>query len=161
MSIIALVPFVALLAQQPVSSSSALDFEYFKTKIQPILLAKREGHARCVSCHTTGTPMRFQPLSSGAAMWNEEESRKNFEVVRPRVVAGNPLKSKLLTHPLAEEAGGDPRHHGGKKSVWQGDPGGPGLGAWGRGEARDQNTRAAKKNRSILQINAPGARTLL
>src|SRR5438034_10026301 len=92
MSIIALVPFVALLAQQPVSSSSSLDFEYFKTKIQPILLAKREGHARCVSCHTTGTPMRFQPLSPGAAMWNEEESRKNFEVVRPRVVAGNPLK---------------------------------------------------------------------
>src|SRR5262245_48088678 len=61
MPIIALVPIVALLAQQPPSSSS-LDFEYFKTKVQPILLAKREGHARCVSCHTTGTPMRFQPL---------------------------------------------------------------------------------------------------
>ena len=74
MPIIALVPFVALLAQQP-GSSSSLDFEYFKTKVQPIFLAKRDGHARCVSCHTTGTPMRFQPLSSGAAMWNEEERR--------------------------------------------------------------------------------------
>src|SRR6059036_2957140 len=87
MSIIALFPFVALLAQQQVSSSSSLDFEYFKTRVQSILLAKREGHARCVSCHTTGTPMRFQPLSPGAAMWNEEESRKNFEVIRARVVA--------------------------------------------------------------------------
>src|SRR5437773_10790685 len=114
MSIIALVPFVALLAQQPVSSSSSLDFEYFKTKVQPILLAKREGHARCVSCHTTGTPMPFQPISPGAAMWNEEESRKNFEDIRARVDAGNPLKSKLLTHPLAEEAGGDPNHDGAK-----------------------------------------------
>src|SRR5947199_117071 len=110
MSIIALFPFVALLAQHPVSSSSSLDFEYFKTRVQSILLAKREGHARCVSCHTTGTPMRFQPLSPGAAMWNEEESRKNFEVIRARVVAGNPLKSKLLTHPLAEEAGGHPNN---------------------------------------------------
>src|SRR5207244_5799135 len=114
MSIIALVPFVALLAQQPVSSSSALDFEYFKTKIQPILLAKREGHARCVSCHTTGTPMRFQPLSPGAAMWTAEESRKNFDVIRARVVAGNQLKRKMLTHQLAVTEGGDVRQHGGK-----------------------------------------------
>src|SRR5207245_8998516 len=104
MSIIALVPFVALLAQQPVSSSSSLDFEYFKTKVQPILLAKREGHARCVSCHTTGTPMRFQPIAPGAAMWNEEESRKNFEVIRARDGAGNREKTQLLTQLVAEAA---------------------------------------------------------
>src|SRR5439155_264830 len=154
MSIIALVPFVALLAQQPVSSSSSLDFEYFKTKIQPILLAKREGHARCVSCHTTGTPMRFQPLSPGAAMWNEEESRKNFEVIRARVVAGNPLKSKLLTHPLAEEAGGDPSHDGGKHWMSQDDPEFQILAAWVRGDARNVPT-AAKKVR-IIQTNSAG-----
>src|SRR2546425_1983915 len=154
MSIIALVPFVALLAQQPVSSSSSLDFEYFKTKIQPILLAKREGHARCASCHTTGTPMRFQPLSPGAAMWNEEESRKNFEVVRPRVVAGNPLKSKLLTHPLAEEAGGDPSHDGGKHWMSQDDPEFQVLAAWVRGDARNSPTAANKVR--IIQTNSAG-----
>src|SRR2546429_245390 len=115
MPIIALLPIVTVLTEQRAGSSSSPDFEYFKAKVQPILLAKRDGHARCVSCHTTGTPMRFQPLSPGAAMWNEEESRKNFEVVRPRVVTGNPLKSKLLTHPLAEQAGGEPTHPGGKK----------------------------------------------
>src|SRR5256712_5655326 len=154
MSIIALVPFVALLAQQPVSSSSSLDFEYFKTKIQPILLAKREGHARCVSCHTTGTPMRFQPLSPGAAMWNEEESRKNFEVIRARVVAGNPLKSKLLTHPLAEEAGGDPSHDGGKHWMSQDDPEVQVLAAGVRGDARN-GPPAANKVR-ITQTNSAG-----
>src|SRR2546427_1293845 len=122
MPIIALFPIVALLAQQLVSSPSSLDFDYFKTKVQPILLAKREGHARCVSCHTTGTPMRFQPLSPGAAMWNDEESRKNFDVIRARVVAGNPLKSKLLTHPLAEQAGGDVTHDGGKQWMSEDDP---------------------------------------
>src|SRR5438034_11362106 len=154
MSIIALVPFVALLAQQPVSSSSSLDFEYFKTKVQPILLAKREGHARCLSRHTAGRPVRFQPLSPGAGRWNEDESRKNFEVVRPRVVAGNPLKSKLLTHPLAEEAGGDPSHDGGKHWMSQEDPEFQVLAAWVRGDARNVAT-AAKKVR-IIQTNSAG-----
>src|SRR5215467_11094632 len=112
MSIISLLPLVALMAQAP-ASSSPLDFEAFKAKVQPILLAKREGHARCVSCHASGTPMRLQPLSPGAATWNDEESRKNFDVIRARVKAGNPLASKLLTHPLAESAGGDDSHDGG------------------------------------------------
>jgi hypothetical protein len=26
---------------------------------------KREGHARCVSCHSVGTTMRLEPLSAG------------------------------------------------------------------------------------------------
>src|SRR5947207_1747121 len=121
MSIIALVPFVALLAQQPVSSSSSLDFEYFKTKVQPIFLAKREGHARCVSCHTSGTPLRLEPLMGGSTAWNEEQSRKNFAAMRRVVVPGN-ARSKLLLHPLAEKAGGDFYHNGGKHWSSQDDP---------------------------------------
>ena len=38
------------------AAPSALDFEFFKTKVQPIFLAKRDGHTRCVSCHSKGTP---------------------------------------------------------------------------------------------------------
>jgi hypothetical protein len=54
----------ALQAQEPSSpAASALDFEFFKTKVQPIFLAKREGHTRCVSCHSIGTPMRLEALS--------------------------------------------------------------------------------------------------
>jgi YVTN family beta-propeller protein len=152
MAIIALVPIVALLAQQPASSSSSLDFEYFKTKVQPILLAKREGHARCVSCHTTGTPMRLQPMSPGAATWNDEESRKNFDVIRARVVAGNPLKSKLLTHPLAEQAGGDVTHDGGKHWMSQDDPEWQALAAWVRGDTKTATQSAAKER--IIQTNS-------
>jgi len=59
-------------AQAPAASApSALDYEFFKTKVQPIFLAKRDGHTRCVSCHSKGTPMRLQALSPGAATWNE------------------------------------------------------------------------------------------
>ena len=67
---------VALLVQQPAPSAASLDFEFFKTRIQPIFTAKRPAHARCVSCHSTGTPMgidrgaplmmRWGPVGSGA-----------------------------------------------------------------------------------------------
>jgi len=152
MPIIALLPIVALLAQQPAGSSSSLDFEYFKAKVQPILLAKREGHARCVSCHSSGTPMRLQPLSPGAATWTDEESRKNFDVIRARVVAGNPLKSKLLTHPLAEQAGGDDSHDGGKHWMSQDDAEWQTLAAWVKGDTKTA-TPAASKVR-IIQTNS-------
>ena len=100
---------VGSLVQQPASpsiASASLDFEFFKTKVQPIFLAKRPGHARCISCHASGTPLRLQPLSPGSTTWNEEESRKNFEAVRRVVVPGS-VKSMLLIHPLDEQAGPD------------------------------------------------------
>ena len=82
--------------------------------MQPIFLAKRDGHTRCVSCHSRGTPMRFQVLSPGATTWNEEQSRRNFQVVVPRVIPFNLTQSRLLVHPLLAEGGGDFYHGGGK-----------------------------------------------
>jgi hypothetical protein len=103
------------------ASDVSLDYEFFKTKVQPIFLEKRPGHARCVVCHETGTP-RLQPLSEGATTWNEEQSQKNFEAWKRVVVPGNPSMSKLLLHPLAAEAGGDRFHAGGKHWTSQSDP---------------------------------------
>jgi YVTN family beta-propeller protein len=151
MSIVTLLPIIAMMAQAPASSSS-LDYEYFKAKVQPILLAKREGHARCVSCHSSGTPMRLQPVSPGAATWNEEESRKNFDIIRARVKAGNPTASKLLTHPLAESAGGDPAHDGGKHWMSQDDPEWQTLAAWVRGDTHEKSSGAGKVR--IIQTNS-------
>jgi len=104
-----------LLAQEPNSSAgSFLDFEFFKTKVQPIFLAKREGHTRCVSCHSKGTPMRLEALSPGATTWTEEQSRRNYQIVRTKVVPNNLLSSRLLLQPLASEGGGTFYHSGGK-----------------------------------------------
>ena len=111
---------LALMRQQPASPPVSLDFEYFKTKVQPIFLAKRPGHARCVSCHSAGTPVRLQPLPAGSAMWNDEDSRKNFETFKRAAQPGN-LKSMILVHPLAEAAGGDFFHSGGKHFASQND----------------------------------------
>ena len=116
-------------AQQP-----SLDYEVFKAKIQPIFLAKRPGHARCIACHGSGTPLRLQPLPAGSTTWNDEDSRKNFEAVRRVAIPGN-LKSRILIHPLAEEAGGDFYHNGGKHWSSQNDPEWQALKAWVSGQS--------------------------
>jgi len=113
----------------------ALDFEFFKTRVQPIFMAKRPGHARCVSCHIDGTPLRLQPFSAGRTTWNDEESRKNFETMR-RVAKPGDAKSRLLVHALAEQAGGDFYHNGGKHWSSQNDPEWRILRAWVLGETK-------------------------
>lgn len=123
-----------LLSQAPAPARVSVDFEFFRTRVQPIFLAKREGHARCVACHAAGTPMRIQPLSPGATMWNEEESRKNFEVVVQQAVTPGSMTSKLLLHPLEEAAGGDFFHNGGKHFNSKNNPEWQTLAAWVRGE---------------------------
>lgn len=107
---------MTVVSAQPAS----LDYEYFKAKVEPIFLNKRPGHARCISCHGSGTPLRLQPLDAGATTWTDEESQKNFQAVRRVASAG--LKSRLLTHPLEERAGGDFYHSGGKHFASQDDP---------------------------------------
>jgi hypothetical protein len=110
---------------QPASSpaaSASLDFEFFKAKVEPVFLAKRPGHARCVVCHTiNNAPLHLVPLSPGSTTWNDEQSRRNFQLVQKVVVPGYE-GSKLLTHPLAEHAGGDPHHGGGQQFNSQDDP---------------------------------------
>jgi hypothetical protein len=118
-------------------ATAALDYDVFKTQVQPIFLARRPGHARCISCHGSGTPLRLQPLPAGRAMWNDEESRKNFEAVKRAVVPGS-LKSMLLIHPLAEQAGGDFFHNGGKHWNSQNDPEWQILKAWVVGRTRSE-----------------------
>ena len=144
----------SLTAQQP-SATPALDYEFFKARIQPVFTTKRDGNARCVSCHTFGTPMRLQPLAPGAATWSDDDSRKNFELLKSRVVAGKPEISRLLRHPLAESAGGDPHHDGGKHWKTTDDPEYQALAAWVRG-ATLSSVRAPVGKVRIIQTNSAG-----
>src|SRR3954463_14043545 len=95
-------------------AASELNYDEFKAKIEPLLLEKRPGHARCVVCHSTGTAFRLQALTAGAKTWTDEQSQKNFEMVKRFVLPGVPAKSRLLMMPLAHEAGGTVFHPGGK-----------------------------------------------
>src|SRR5262249_51919689 len=43
---------VSISVAQPVSRAApTLDYEFFKNRVQPIFLQKREGHPRCYICH--------------------------------------------------------------------------------------------------------------
>jgi hypothetical protein len=109
-------------AAAPPAAPAALDFEFFRSRVQPVFLKKRPGLARCYVCHSQGTPLVLQQLSPGRDFWDEAQSRKNFEAIRRVVVPGNPQSSMLLMMPLAPEAGSKLFHPGGKHWASQDDP---------------------------------------
>ena len=112
----------------PDAQASQLDYEFFKTRVEPIFLKKRsEDHARCYVCHQVmrhgGGPLSLDMLPPGASFWTEEQSRHNFEIVSKLVVPGNPSLSLFLRMPLAPEAGGlADTHQGGRQFASEDDP---------------------------------------
>ena len=106
----------------PVKGAPALDYEFFKTRVQPVFLTKREGHGRCYVCHSTNNA-RFHlvPLSPGATTWNDAQSKQNFELIKRVAVPGS-IDSPIVMHPLDEKAGGHPHHGGGQQFESQSDP---------------------------------------
>lgn len=122
----------ALFAAEP-APPPALDFEYYRTRVEPIFLKKRPSHARCVVCHAGSTnAFHLQPLAAGSTSWTVEQSRINFEVVSALVVPGNPTASHFLLHPLSPEAGGEAFHSGGRQFASQDDPDWQVLADWVR-----------------------------
>ena len=119
----AVVLFLSLLAGAFTARAEGLNYEIYKSKVEPIFLQKRPSHARCVVCHeANNSAFRLQPLSEGSTKWTEEQSRKNFENVSHLVKPGDPNSSKLLLHPLAKDAGGDIFHGGGQQFKSKDDP---------------------------------------
>jgi hypothetical protein len=124
-------------AAQPLPAPAkgvALDYEFFKTRVQPVFLTKREGHARCYVCHSNNNA-RFHvvTLSEGAMTWNEQQSRQNFELIKRVAVPGS-IDSPIVMHPLDEKAGGHPHHGGGQQFESQSDPAWQTLKAFVMGE---------------------------
>jgi hypothetical protein len=117
-------------ASTPLTGPKGLDFDTFRTKVQPIFLATRGEHARCYACHSQGTPLRLQELSPGAKEWTEEQSRANFQAMQRVVVPGQPKLSRLLLMPLAHDAGGTEFHPGGKHFNSMDDPEVKALVSW-------------------------------
>ena len=112
------------------SAQTALSFETYRERVEPIFIKKRTGHgpglSACAACHAhSGTPLRLEDLEegeNGRVFWSETASRKNFEVVSRLVTPGSPERSRLLRKPLAVSAGGIPFHVGGKFWQSQSDP---------------------------------------
>jgi hypothetical protein len=133
-------PATAQTPASPDAQTPQLDYEFFKTRIEPIFLKKRsEDHARCYVCHQIsrhgGGPLSLEMLPPGMSFWTEEQSRHNFEVVSKLVVPGNPSLSLFLRMPLAPEAGGlADTHQGGRQFASEDDPDWKNMKAWVLGE---------------------------
>jgi YVTN family beta-propeller protein len=140
-------------ANLPSSSSDALDFQVFRTRVQPIFLKERPGHARCYGCHVL--PNRnflLVTLSPGKADWTDEQSHRNFQNILPLVVPGDPSSSRLLLHPLAPGAGGDPFHSGGWQFASQNDPDWLALADWVRGVRREAASESMPRSQVRIYV---------
>lgn len=110
----------AVVSAQP---KPTLDYGFYMSRVQPIFLAKKNGHTRCVVCHTeSNNHFNLQRLDPGATGWSDEQSRRNFQMVEKLVNPGDPDTSLLTRHPLAPEAGGDAYHSGGRQFTSKDDP---------------------------------------
>jgi hypothetical protein len=125
----------ALASTTLVSAAGTLDYDFYKAKVQPIFLEKRAGHAPCAMCHAGAENMlHLEKLPDGQSAWTDEQTRKNFDTVSKIVEASDdPLKSKILMHPLAPEAGGDAFHSGGRQFANKNDPDWKLIAAWAQG----------------------------
>jgi hypothetical protein len=104
-------------------SKPTLDYDYFKSRVEPIFLKKRPTHTRCYVCHEgSGNAFKLEKLPEGQKTWSEEQSRRNFETVSKLVTPGDPDTSRLLMQPLAPEGGGNVFHSGGRQFASKQDP---------------------------------------
>ena len=123
-----------------------VDFEFFQSCVQPIFLNPRPGAVACATCHTGGSNGFAPPIPGGRDYWNEEESRRNLEVLMRFVKPGYPEQSHFLHNPLQPEGGGTPMHGGGKRWESKHDPEWQELAAWVRGENRGSTCPAALRS---------------
>jgi len=126
---------VGLAAPTTTVSAQELDYQFFKARIQPIFLKKREGHTRCIICHAgANNAMRLTPLGSGANNFTEEQSKTNYEPLSRIVPHGKPMESHFLLHPLQPEFGGGMYHSGGRQFVSTDDPDWQNMRDWVNGK---------------------------
>ena len=128
---------VVLPASSVFAAEVALDYDSYKSRVEPIFLKKRPSHGRCYVCHAeSNNAFRLEKLSPGSTSWTEEQSQRNFQKVAALVVAGEPDKSKLLLQPLAPEGGGVAYHSGGRQFASKNDPDWKILAQWVAGQGK-------------------------
>ena len=121
----------------PDAQKPQLDYEFFKTRVEPIFLKRRGDHARCYVCHSVGSgaPQYLVKLPPGSTFWTDDQSRRIFENVSKLVVPGDPSLSLFLRMPLAPEAGGlADTHQGGRQFASEDDPDWKNMKAWVLGQ---------------------------
>ena len=76
---------MSLLATSVSTAQVALDYDFYKNRVEPIFLKTRPGHGRCYVCHAdSNNAFRLQKLSPGSSTWSEEQSQQNRSAFKTR-----------------------------------------------------------------------------
>ena len=108
-----------------------VDFEFFRSCVQPIFVNPLENAMPCTECHS-GV---FAIPPPANAYWTEQQSRLAFEELIYLIDPGRPESSRFLHKPLHPNAGGDLMHNGGRRWYSKDDPERQALASWIRGES--------------------------
>lgn len=113
-----------------------LDFQFFRSCVQPIFRNPREGQIRCSNCHGGGQ-MGFAPVPAGGRTeWDDAEAKRAFQVINRLIVPGNAEQSRFLLKPLHPDGGGSYAHNGVRRWQNRKDPEWQMLASWVRGERK-------------------------
>jgi len=147
---------------QPASpAADVLSFQTFASRVEPVFLKERPGHARCYGCHSEyNRSFHLEKLSPGATNWTAEQSQRNFKNILQHVVPGDPGASRLLIHPLAPEAGGDPFHSGGYQFQSQNDPDWLTIAEWVRSARTETNPASSQKPVAFIYVTNSAGDTI-
>lgn len=117
-------------------SGPPLDFEFFRSCVQPIFANPREGHVRCSNCHDSGLA-GFAPVPAGGrSTWSDAQATQAFQVILRLILPGNPEQSRFLLKPLHPDGGGSYTHNGPRRWQNRTDPEWQMLARWVRGERK-------------------------
>jgi hypothetical protein len=119
-------------------ADTPLDFEFFRTCVQPVFANPREGHIRCSNCHAAGL-IGFAPVPQDGKSWSDQEARRAFSTITRLVIPGNPEQSRFLLKPLHPDGGGSYTHNGPRRWQTRGDPEWQMLAQWVRGERKGRS----------------------
>ena len=116
-------------ALKDVQPGSVLDFNYFVTKIEPILATPGPDGKACVFCHASHVIFKLRPPNA-AGVFSPQDSEENYRYAMHVVDINNPTRSLVLIKPtrptdsagnvgdyLATHNGGQRWH--GNESSWQ------------------------------------------
>ena len=110
-----------------------LDFEFFRSCVQPVFANPREGQLRCSRCHSGGI-IGFAPAPGRGDEWSDEEAERAFRLISRVITPGNPEQSRFLLKPLHPDGGGAYTHNGPRRWESRDDPEWQMLAGWVRGE---------------------------
>ena len=115
------------------AKEATLDFEFFRSCVQPVFANPREGHIRCSNCHAGGS-IGFAPVAQSGGAWSDQEARRAFLTISRLVIPGNPEQSRFLLKPLHPDGGGSYTHNGPRRWQSRNEPEWQMLAGWVRGE---------------------------